>query len=126
LSSITIRIKLIPSSFFVGVKHFPFMTVFNWGESPNGRWKLLVETKSKDIDEPNKGEINYFSLVFYGHKKQNSEENKSKRFADTNQANKAFLASSDQIRKIYDAELKLSRETRITKNKRLLNEHEKK
>lgn len=49
------------------IRYFPFMTVFNWGESPLGVWKLVVETRTRlTARRPNEGTIDHFSLVLFG------------------------------------------------------------
>ena len=50
-----------------GVHYFPFMTLFNWGESPRGVWKLIVEPRTRNTARrPNTGNIEHFSLVLFG------------------------------------------------------------
>ena len=108
--------------FFKGFKYFPFMTLFNWGELPVGKWKLIIESKSKEDQTPNTGHIEHFSLIFYGTKSVGSK-NLNKRYFDRN--SRAFVPSSDDIKRIYDAELKLKDETKIV-HKRFFEENFKK
>lgn len=112
-----------------GATYFPFMTLFNWGESPKGVWKLVVESRTKNSKTPNSGQIDHFSLVFYGTKLESESTTNSssssgeesqpklrKRFADLNA--RAFRASEHDVREIYENELNLYRQTRII-NKRV-------
>ena len=49
------------------VRYFPFMTVFNWGESPRGVWKLVIEPRTrKNSNKLNNGLLQHYSLVFFG------------------------------------------------------------
>ena len=84
------------------------MTVFNWGESPVGKWKLMIESRTKENAVPNSGKIEHFSLVFYGTK--NVDKQVKKRFADQL---KAYVPTPEHVKRIYNIELKLSRQTRI-------------
>ena len=121
-----------------GATFFPFMTLFNWGESPRGVWRLLVEPRTLNSKTHNTGQIEHFSLVFYGARLESSnEESKSsnsnttitssddgvevqpklrKRFADSNI--RAFRATENDVKQIYKEELNLYRQTRII-NKRV-------
>jgi subtilisin-like proprotein convertase family protein len=84
------------------------MTVFNWGESPVGKWKLIIESRTKENSMRNSGKIEYFSLVFYGTRNTNVEV--KKRYADQI---KAYVPTPEHVKRIYNVELKLSRQTRI-------------
>lgn len=97
-----------------GIKNFPFMTVFNWGESPIGKWKLIIEPRSRLDGKVNEGKLEHFSFKFYGFKKLNQSRNK--RLAHKT---RAFIPSNEIIEKIYNSELRLSRQTRII-HKRVL------
>lgn len=101
------------------IKYFPFMTIFNWGESPIGKWKLIIETRGRrDKTLENKGSLNSFSLKFFGYKKLVSKEHKEQQ--KKRELNlRAFVPSNEILEKIYNSELKLSKQTRII-NKRLL------
>lgn len=46
-----------------GIFYFPFMTVYNWGESPVGEWQLIIESRSTN-GKDNKGALEHFSLTF--------------------------------------------------------------
>jgi subtilisin-like proprotein convertase family protein len=96
-----------------GIKKFPFMTLHNWGESPIGIWRLIIETRDNNqID--NKGLLIDYSLIFYG--TINDENSKTKR--SLNQK-RAFRPDNDEIIKMYRKELKKSKKLNI-KNKRVL------
>ncbi len=101
------------------IKYFPFMTIFNWGESPIGKWKLIIETRARrDKTLENEGSLNSFSLKFFGYKKVVSNEHREQQ--KKRELNlRAFVPSNEILEKIYNSELKLSRQTRII-NKRLL------
>jgi subtilisin-like proprotein convertase family protein len=102
-----------------GVNYFPFMTLFNWGESPIGQWKLIIETRTRnDTTEKYTGSLDYLSLVFYGSKK--SQEPK-KRFVDQLQQ-KAYIPTAQEVVKMYDTEIKVAREARII-DKRVFEEN---
>ncbi|KAK0426882.1 hypothetical protein QR680_009947 [Steinernema hermaphroditum] len=51
-----------------GFRHWPFMSVHNWGERPQGVWELQVEDLSGLITSS--GVLNNLSLVIYGTKEQ--------------------------------------------------------
>jgi subtilisin-like proprotein convertase family protein len=90
------------------------MTVFNWGESPIGKWKLKIETRPRrDKSKENVGHLDHFSVNFFGFK---NTQRINKRFTEKT---RAFIPSNDIIEKIYKTELDLSRETIII-NKRVL------
>ncbi len=95
-----------------GIRYFPFMTLFNWGESPRGKWKLMIETKNDE----NYGQIDHFSLIFFGSKSnkdsKSKQEERSKR-SDELKLKKAFVPSESLIKKIYYDELDLSRKAKI-------------
>lgn len=96
------------------IKYFPFMTVFNWGESPLGEWKLIIETRPRrDKSKENVGHLEHFSMNFFGFK---NPQRLNKRFSEKS---RAFIPSNEIIEKIYKTELGLSRETTII-NKRVL------
>ena len=105
------------------VRHFPFMTVFNWGETPKGVWKLIIEPRTRpNAKQPNNGRIDHFSLVFYGTKFDDGNEIKgnskqSKRSSSDLKA-RAFRATDDDVKEIYENELSMYRQTRII-NKRV-------
>jgi subtilisin-like proprotein convertase family protein len=88
------------------------MTLFNWGESPRGKWKLMIETKNDE----NYGQIDHFSLIFFGSKSnkdsKSKQEERSKR-SDELKLKKAFVPSESLIKKIYYDELDLSRKAKI-------------
>lgn len=87
------------------------MTVFNWGESPNGIWKLIVET----VDgEPMAGSLDSFSLNLYGFEQDNVNARKSKRHLSH-----AYKPSNENIEKIYKIEKRLYKDT-VLINKRNL------
>lgn len=101
-----------------GAKHFPFMTLFNWGESPQGEWKLVIESRTReDSDTPNTGRLEHFSLVFYGSRNRKYETKMKKRLLNRNA--RAYVPSDEDVRKIYKTELKVSKQTRII-HKRVL------
>lgn len=103
-----------------GAYFFPFMTLFNWGESARGTWKLIIESrKNKDESLENYGRLEYFSLVFYG--TRNVEKRSSKRFMDYTV--KAYIPSEEDVKKIYKRELMQSRTARII-HKRVLENNE--
>lgn len=90
------------------------MTVFNWGESPIGKWKLIVEPRPRhDKIKANEGKLDQFDLRFFGYKSQSRINKRSAR------KSRAFIPSSEIIEKIYNSELRLSRQTRII-HKRVL------
>lgn len=94
-----------------GIHHFPFMTVFNWGESPNGIWKLIIKTKD---GEPMTGSLDSFSLNLYGFEQENVNTEKSKRHLAH-----AYIPSNKHIEKIYQVERRMSKDT-VLINKRTL------
>jgi subtilisin-like proprotein convertase family protein len=110
-----------------GAKFFPFMTVFNWGESPIGKWTLIIESKSRNEEQPNSGRIEYFSLKLFGTtiiSNKNSDSNfKStddkvvSRYLD--RSDSAFIPTFSELKNIYTEEKKLSRQTRIIERKLL-------
>ena len=94
------------------IRYFPFMTLFNWGESPRGKWKLMIETKNHD----NYGQIDHFSLVFFGSKSSKDSKNnqhETRKRSDELKLKKAFVPSESLIKKIYYDELDLSRKANI-------------
>jgi hypothetical protein len=102
------------------------MTLFNWGESPRGKWTFIFETKPtetvNETPDTNAGTIDSLSIVFYGSKL--SENPKlEKRLATMNHlVKKAFIPTGKQIKRMYDYELKKSRESKIV-NKRLIEDN---
>jgi len=102
-----------------GIRYFPFMTLFNWGESPRGKWKLVIETQNED----NYGQIDHFSLVLFGSK--SSKESKPTMQHETRKRSgelklkKAFVPSDSLIKKIYYDELDLSRKTSIQQKRNI-------
>ncbi len=88
------------------------MTVFNWGESPTGVWKLIIETRENPSVDIN-GELSHFSINFYGFMIP-----KKDRIIKRNNM-RAFVPTSEHVKRIHDIELKNSRDTRII-NKRNL------
>lgn len=97
----------------IGTEFFPFMTTHNWGESPLGKWRLIIEPKASDIEL--KGSIDYFSINFYGFKLTTSKIS-SKR---SHGLSKSYKPSSTHIRNIYDHEFEQSRASKIV-HKRVL------
>ncbi len=92
---------------------FPFMTIFNWGESPLGKWKLIIEARTRTGAKENQGKIDHFAMNFYGFKNTN-EIGLKKRLTETN---RAFVPSSNELVKIYKRELKSSRQSQIIHKK---------
>jgi subtilisin-like proprotein convertase family protein len=108
------------------------MTLFNWGESPRGKWRLIIQSRRKNENTINNGRLEYFSLKFYGIKNgsaavENTENRKEQLEDDNDEArlkkrfssSKAFMASHDEVAKIYKRELNLYQQTKIV-HKRVL------
>ena len=89
------------------------MSLFNWGESPNGKWRLVAETRTKRDEKENTGKLSHFSINFYGFKKTDDFRLKKRRFTDSLEELQAFEPTFKELKRIYDSELRLSRETRI-------------
>ena len=88
------------------------MTVFNWGESPIGKWTLLIESKSSNSIIENYGSIDYFALKLFGTGKS---ENEYERMFNEKERKSAFLPSLDVLKNIYEEEKYLSHNPRIVK-----------
>ena len=105
------------------IENFPFMTLFNWGESPRGKWRLNIETKPSTQAS---GKIEHFSLVFYGSKQDDDKEYSAEtdvgRRHSRSMEKKAFVPSEKDLNRMYAYEMKSSRETRIV-NKRLIDKN---
>jgi subtilisin-like proprotein convertase family protein len=97
-----------------GIKYFPFMTVFNWGESPIGKWTLVIESKSSNSIIENYGSIDYFALKLFGTVK-NSSDTEYERMLEEKKIKTAFLPSLNDLKSIYDEEKYLSHNPRILK-----------
>ncbi len=93
-----------------GISFFPFMTLFNWGESPIGRWTLVIESKSSNSIIDNYGMIDFFALKMFGTVKY---KNKLARVVDENKHKNAFLPTLDELKNIYNEEKYLSHNPRI-------------
>lgn len=94
------------------------MTLFNWGESPRGTWKLMIETKNED----NYGQLDHFSLVFFGSKSSKDSKNKqhqTRKRSGELKLKKAFVPSESLIKKIYYDELDLSRKVDIKQKRNI-------
>lgn len=119
-----------------GIKFFPFMTLFNWGESPYGKWKLIVESKESsdsnsggDINKMFGGQLESFSLTLFGlegktkkNKKTSNagdEENVEKRFAFDTRRQHAFVPTESQVVRMYEGEIILMNRNQIV-DKRIL------
>jgi subtilisin-like proprotein convertase family protein len=90
-----------------GAQFFPYMTVFNWGESPVGKWRLIVEAHENEKELS--GSIDSFSLNFFGFKKPKASSSKR-----SNEMNvKAYIPSDNHLEKIYEEEVKNAEDTRI-------------
>lgn len=108
------------------------MTLFNWGESPQGTWKLVIDPRNTEENLPNSGRLRHFSLTLFGTKKvddtdtdkgqeakaeadnedkSQDEERLNKRYSNLNE--KAFIASDEDVRILYKRELDMSRQTKI-------------
>lgn len=90
-----------------GIKDFPFMTVFNWGENPLNKWRLIIETLEDTENSKKIGSLDSFELILYGFKMQVGENNGEKK----NQV--AYIPEEEHIKKIFDSEYKKSREPEI-------------
>ena len=90
------------------------MTVFNWGESPIGKWTLLIEGKSSNSIIENYGSIDFFALKLFGTVKSSSA-NGYERMLDEKKAKVAFLPTLEDLKSIYDEEKVLSHNPRILK-----------
>jgi hypothetical protein len=92
------------------------MTIFNWGESPTGKWTLIIQSISRNPESPSRGKIQYFGLRLFGTTKNIATGHDSdklvSRFIDS-PPSASFIPSYDQVKTIYVEEKKLSRETRI-------------
>ncbi|RNA36541.1 PC3-like endoprotease variant B [Brachionus plicatilis] len=92
-----------------GIRNFPFMTLFNWGENPRGTWKLIIETKNDSSNSI--GRLQHFSLILYG-TKQTYKRFMQQRYKDFKHM--AFFPDKITIQKIYERELIQSREIKIS------------
>ena len=97
-----------------GIKYFPFMTVFNWGESPIGKWTLVIESKSSSSIVENYGSIDYFALKLFGTVKD-SNENEYERMLNEKKIKTASLPTLEELKNIYNEEKYLSHNSRILK-----------
>ena len=88
------------------------MTTWNWGESPTGKWRLIIETRARrDKSKKNDGRLDHFSMTFFGFK---NLQRVNKRFAEKS---RAFIPTNEIVEKIYKKELDLSRDTTIIKKR---------
>jgi len=99
-----------------GIENFPFMTVFNWGESPVGKWRLITETLKHSDKTVYTGEIERFELNFFGFTIPSDNVKSIKR---SQSLTRAFIPSENRIKRIYESEMKLRSETSII-HKRIL------
>ena len=91
------------------------MTVFNWGESPVGKWRLIAETKNPNNDddhaifedEASDGSIDSFSLNFFGFKGAGAKVKANKR---SHGPIRSFVPSEEHVKKIYNFERTLKEE----------------
>ena len=90
------------------------MTVFNWGESPIGKWTLIVESRTRTDREPNLGSMTYFALKFFGTTK--GERIQLRNFGSAN-TKRAYKPSSDEIKSIYNEEKRQAKNLHIEKRK---------
>ncbi len=122
-----------------GVCFFPFMTLFNWGETPRGKWTLRVETLPSD-DQNYVGRLQSFSLVLYGSLKiaddnqtgdnatksneidQKAQQNRRHVSAGAAVEKRAYFPSDSDVSRIYRYEIKRSREVKIV-SKRLIDDN---
>lgn len=91
-----------------GIEFFPYMTVYNWGESPVGKWRLIVEPQeagSKKLA----GSIDSFSLNFFGFKRPDMARSQRSSGASA----RAYVPSEEHLKRIYEEEVKNSQEPRI-------------
>ena len=109
-----------------GVLYFPFMSVFNWGESPVGVWKLRIQTRTKPGQPSNSGRIGHFSLTLFGTQTTPTTANGHKRFASASghaqqQQNfkRAYVPDFEDLKDIYDNELKSSRQVRLVNKRKI-------
>jgi proprotein convertase P-domain-containing protein len=93
-----------------GIKHFPFMSVHKWGETPIGRWTLRVETRTPKTRESERtamkndpGELIYFGLRLYGSYTSNNEKSSLQKRQESN----AFVPTEEEIKWIYKRELSI-------------------
>lgn len=89
------------------IEYFPFMTVFNWGESPIGKWILIVETRSRFTKIPNYGQINFLALRLFGTTRSLQERDLDETPSE------AYAPSVEDIKIIYQTETELARNVRI-------------
>lgn len=92
------------------------MTVFNWGESPTGKWRLIAEPLEHNKSSALKGEIGKFELNFFGFK---IPADKLKTIKRSHSLSRAFIPSEDSLKKIYESEMSLKSGTSIV-HKRLI------
>lgn len=93
-----------------GIKHFPFMSVHKWGESPIGRWTLRIETRTPQNDlsklssmTGDTGELVYFGLRLYGSYSSNEDKNNIQKRHESN----AFIPTQQELEWIYKRELSI-------------------
>ena len=60
-----------------GFRDWTFSTVRYWGEEPFGLWKLIIQDKGKDYDEP--GTLVSWRITFYGSLLTSQQINERKR-----------------------------------------------
>lgn len=114
----------------LGAKHFPFMTVHKWGESPLGRWILRVETRSpqtresrRTAEENEVGELSYFGLRLFGSYTGNNGTDQHQKRQESN----SFVPSEREIEWIYKRELSIRDSPKVMQKRdyqNLLNERE--
>ncbi|CAF0806074.1 unnamed protein product [Didymodactylos carnosus] len=89
-----------------GINYFPFLTAHKWGESPIGRWVLLIETRRSthwtDDQDVDGGALTYFGLKMYGSTTPDSKLDRSKRSGTD-----GFRPSDTEIEWIYKRELSI-------------------
>jgi hypothetical protein len=88
------------------------MTIFNWGESPFGKWTLIIESKSRNQEMPSTGNIQYFALRLFGTTKSPNKKHVP-RYVDVSSPPSSLFPTYDELKGIYVEEKRLSRETSI-------------
>lgn len=90
------------------------MSAHHWGESPIGQWTLRIETRrpqtresSKSAQEEPTGVLKHFGLLLYGSfaKEETTARPRSNAFA--------FTPNEDELRTIYELELRLRQSPRL-------------
>ncbi|CAF2019698.1 unnamed protein product [Rotaria magnacalcarata] len=109
-----------------GIKHFPFMSLHHWGESPTGSWKLRIETRQPQTEEArqsafdygDKGQLGHFGLLIYG---SNSPDQMNSNGETMQSPKLAFAPTQDEIKVMYKRELAVRQSPNIIQKRNYQN-----